>query len=203
MDLRPLIAIVSCQRYRERRDAVRQTWLRALNPEAYAFFLGEETAPVLEPCETDCVYLGCGDGYQELNLKVRALVGWALERGFTHLFKVDDDTYIDPWKLLASGFEKHDYCGWTRGRRYCHGGAGYWLSRRAMEIIAADPEPLADSAEELYVGTLLQARGVVMVQDKRYLPHRELPGPTRSTDIISMHKLSPGELLEFHRTYCG
>lgn len=201
MEPRPLIAIVSCQRYRERRDASRRTWLRAVTPEAYAFFMGGETAPVREPCETDCVYLGCGDGYQDLTFKVRAIVRWALERGFSHLFKVDDDTYIDPWKLLASGFEQHDYCGWTRGRRYCHGGAGYWLSRRAMELIATDPEPAPDPAEDVYIGKLLQAHGVAMVQDKRYLPQG--PRPARADAVITMHKLSPVEMLAFHRELCG
>lgn len=206
---RPLIAIVSCQKYRERREASRRTWLRAVTPETYAFFLGGETAPVGEPCEPDCVYLGCGDSYQDLTFKVRAIARWALERGFSHLFKVDDDTWIDPWKLLrASGFESHDYVGWTRGRRYCHGGAGYWLSRRAMELIATDPEPAPDPAEDVYIGKLLQARGVVMEQDRRYLAGRPaawmaIEPPKPSNAVITLHGLNPGEMLEFHRSYCG
>ena len=61
------------------------------------------------------------------------------------MFKCDNDTLVNPWEFITSEFSKHDYMGgenadtnvpgFPPGRiEFASGGAGYWLSRKAMRM---------------------------------------------------------------------
>src|SRR5690349_1177070 len=94
-----LIGICSCHRYAERRQAVRNTWLRSLPEDMKAlFFVGR--APGLECEEPGLVQLPVSDEYGQLTVKVLAFYRYALEYfSFDYLFKCDDDTYVHVERL--------------------------------------------------------------------------------------------------------
>jgi len=123
----------------------------------------------------------CADDYSALPEKLRLLLIWALERRtFDYLFKCDDDTYVRMDRLLAVDLRGHDYIGgeWAEDVGYASGGAGYLLSRRAVEIVAGDileaaGEPYPDGAEDLLVGRCLRRAGVRFQRDRRFIAYSD------------------------------
>lgn len=114
------------------------------------------------------------------------MVKWAYERGYDFLFRVDTDAYVWINRLLKSGFENHDYMGWCnkstqppysgKEDEWCastaHGGTGFFLSRRAMEIILTSPvERFADGKfwGDLWAGHQLWKHGILCKRDTRFL----------------------------------
>lgn len=208
-----LIAIHASHSQPEQMRAQRETWLQDLDGADYKFFLGQP-----EGYEPDAVYCDFPDGpkYKDskcifrtrvLNQKTEALAHYALIHGYDYVFKCDDDTYIRPDLLLNSGFEQHDYSGFTEPHyafgfghyRWAQGGAGYWLSRRAMRIVDEHGLHLVP-AEDFAVGQLLARNGIQPFHDERYTPTAE---PKRA-DWITMHKVGTArkrELYGEHRSH--
>ena len=220
--MRVLIAIHGAHSQPERMQAQRETWLKDLKGADYRYFLGL-VDDLTEWDSTDVVYINSPDGpvWQGphrtwvLNRKTEALVRYALTRGYDYVFKCDDDTWVHVDRLLDSGFEEHDYAGsmdrhydFALGRSYewAQGGAGYWLSRRAMEVVAANGLHRA-RAEDFAVGQLLAANGIRPHHDGRYRPAVSesdledttswLPSP-RNSRLITLHKVSPPWMHRLH-----
>jgi hypothetical protein len=181
-----LVAIVSCHAHRHLHDAQRQTWLKDLVLADYKFFVGEPTCIRLEKDEES---LSVDDGYEFLTRKTRAICNWALGRDYDYLFKTDTDTIVDPQNLLFSDFHNHDYFGGENeddspyGRiRFASGGAGYWLSRKSLTIVA-----LSDSltnAEDVFVAAALRRWGILPVWHPGY---KWRPGAAIDKDTVSLH----------------
>src|SRR5271166_6178561 len=159
-----LIAIKSCEAHWERCSAIRDTWW---TPEVMFF-----TGPML----------GVHDCYARLPDKTKAICQWALEHNVSHLYKTDTDTYVHVPRLLEA--PRHDYAGYQlEGKCYASGGAGYWLSRKAMETVAAC-DPSKFQFEDEMVGTVLLEAGITVHHDSRYALYEDvLP----SNSIISRH----------------
>ena len=183
--MRILIAITSCHRHRTWQDSQRQTWIKDLPFDVdYRFFLG---SPHPLAVSVDEVFLDVPDGYKELHLKTRGILQWALAQGYQYTFKVDVDTLVIPANLLASGFEQYDYTGnaaeFPGNTPYPSGGAGYWLSEKAMRLVVS--EPVWDIPfEDVCVSVLVRQHGIPMHDDKRY---KYLPTDTLDKDTISYH----------------
>src|ERR1700746_293306 len=130
---RVLIAVLTCHRFRSRADAVRVTWGKNLAGADLRFFLGAGGKAE----RPDEIILNVDDSYRGLPQKLVAVCQWARTEGYDFIYKSDDDAYVVPERLLASGFEHFDYLGRLRGPSgnypapYCSG-FGYWLSRRAV-----------------------------------------------------------------------
>jgi len=179
--LKILIAIPTCKADGELEDACRKTWasqshVRTDNITADIVFFDGET-------------LGVGDSYEELPIKVQAICKWALEKVYDFLFKCDSDTYVWLDRLLASGFERHNYSGYTNpnfpdSENYCSGGAGYWLSAKAMEVIAGATLP-ADTCEDRVVGRLLYDAGIKLHRNPLHAHGRHEEAKERK--VLTMH----------------
>jgi hypothetical protein len=98
--------------------------------------------------------------------KLRAIIRYAVENNFEWLLKVDDDTEIR-WSNFIP--PTADYAGWAcLGTNtdwpypHCQGGC-YWLSRKAMEILAKTPldnDPLIRNMEDRWVSKTLTNAGI-------------------------------------------
>lgn len=208
-----LIAILSCHARPFLRLAQRETWINDVAGADYRFFLGR---PAVDPPEDHCVYLACEDTYAKLTSKTHAMVKWALAEGYDFVFKCDDDTYIRPDRLLSSNFAGDDYSGFTGGRwgdvpgpdgrqivyAYAQGGAGYWLSRRALAIVA-EHMLVKEYCEDCAVGKTLALHGIAPILDARYcakIGPRELSHPDARANYITMHKC---DRLKMQRLYAA
>jgi galactosyltransferase len=184
------IAIKAC---RTRRDCA----LRSKQRESWAT---QSSIPVLwfvgngETVTDDVIHLDCDDTYNKLIDKTRAMVKYVLDNDYDYAFFTDTDTFICVDKLLASGFEAHDYIGWCRGRDYAQGGSGYWLSRKAMTALIDDTTPTTHTIwEDMHVGHVLARHGITPHHDERYLvgpANVHMDWPTKGNAIITLHKLT-------------
>jgi len=182
----PLVVfVVSCVKYRERWPHLRSTWLRDLNAQRvpYRILIGRAPAGTLREGEDeDVLEVDAADNYEGLPAKM--LAAWrALDgRRFEHVFKVDDDCYVNVPRLLEAAemhAGKHSWGmiigpeverDWHFGKcddetlnrtpysggnsyAYYNGGAGYMLSRRTVHTLAKVKR--AKFAEELYEDKLL------------------------------------------------
>jgi hypothetical protein len=132
--MKVLIAVQTCARDRWRTPAHRE--MLCGHGADVRFFLGRGN----ENPEADEIVFDVGDDWENLPGKVRGALQWALDRGYEYIFKCDSDTFVDVPKLLASGFEQHQYCGLMgdegagKGIAHCpSGGVGWWLSARAAK----------------------------------------------------------------------
>jgi hypothetical protein len=175
---KPLILIASCELWRLNgyNETARQTWLRSW-PDGYdyRFTLGrgcQNPAP-------DELILDAPDDYLGLSYKVRESRRWATANGYGYTFHCGSDTYVIPPRLLASGYEKHDYSGYLihdehrlyapRNIQMAQGGGGYWLSPRAGNVVAV--APIYDwmlKAEDVFVADGLFNAGIAFGHDAGY-----------------------------------
>lgn len=166
-----LIAVKSCLRDRDAgfHQAIRDTWGKDFEGMAdVRFFMGEYTRDRLK----DEVCLFVDDTYEDLPFKTQAICEWMYHSWYTHVFLCDNDTFVKPTALLASGFENHSYSGYfnlgTKGPfsytdergnliekcwPWASGGTGYFLSDWAANIVKSS-SPLS-WAEDLSVGQIL------------------------------------------------
>ena len=218
---RILIGIESCHRDRDNgaQQAQRDTWLQDTFDRHvdYRFFLGRPKSDSSQ----DEVFLDADDSYGALSFKTQEMCRWALVNGYEWLYKTDTDTLVCVKNLLKSGFEMYDYMGsenedYTptayRKRRgsfpgsriqFASGGAGYWLSRRAMQaVIDSTDAQYALQAEDVFVAIALSGAGIkpTWCSQMEWRPGRELGFSTISYHLSSVlqKKYEPQLMYEYY-----
>lgn len=203
-----LTAIKSCHKYAARRQAVADTWLPELQTDFF-FLLGLPRLVV-----TDSLSCNVSDAFTDIAPKIQYACRYALEQNVDFMFVCDDDTYVRPDRLLKSGFEKHDYCGFLRtsgfDATYTQGqfvpyaqGSAYWLSARAMEIVASSKEMQPGVIDDGAVGRALINK-VPFTHDHRYDPGPNVTldcVPHSTNNLISCHKCPPETMRAVHRPW--
>jgi hypothetical protein len=218
-----LIAISSCGDFERNgnNQALRDTWLQDLAPFAatvdYKFFFGHgQDGPEL----ADSIVLpDVPDDYGHLTYKTRSSLRWALAEGYDYVFRCFPDTYVRVDRLMACGFDAHDYHGDFRSeeggridggtgefrptlqqaQNYASGGAGYWLSRRAFARLVDAPilgvwrDTVMPYVEDLWVGNILGKCGLELsyFDDRRFVNKGSTFWPTPANDAITAHMSCP------------
>ena len=139
-----LIAIKSCAKawMSGEHDVIRKTWGSFVPKNVdLMFFMGDDTARwLLNTGGDEHTFNDCPDEYLGLAHKTKRIAGYALQKGYDFVYLCDNDTFVHPTRLLESGFQNYDWAGhfWTFDgkNKYFHGGYGYFLSKRAMNVIA-------------------------------------------------------------------
>ena len=201
-----LIGVLSCVNTLARRNLCRRTWL----PRAKA--AGMDVVFVLKSPWSDDgqtmrlgdrLYLPVPDDYPSLPQKTRAFCQWALTiPDWTAVFKCDDDTYVAAARLAEYDMHGADYVGaeWRPGARYGSGGAGYFLSRRAVEIVAERlVQPIG--AEDKLASFALRTAGVgiQLTIDDRFVPFgSEDRRPKPDNDLITAHAVGADLWAKIH-----
>lgn len=206
-----LIAVESCFHDAPKHRAQRDTWMKDLSVAEKRFFMGSAGAGPFE----DEIFLGLDieDSYDALSLKTQAMCRWALDYNFDFMFKCDTDTIVNPRQFVFSGFEDYDYFGgenadvnvpgFPPGRiEFCSGGAGYWLSKKCLDIVANAPI-IKTQAEDVFVADALRKHGIKPVFHPGY---RWRPGAQIDKDVVSLHlssalqkKYEPSQMYEAYR----
>jgi len=193
-----LIAIASCHSLRHLQDSQRQTWIKDIPKEVdLRYFLGN---PNTEDADSDEVFLDVGDGYDYCTAKTIEQSKWVLKNGYDFVYKTDLDTLVVPKNLLANDFYLYDYVGGKNGPVslggngsestgiFASGGAGYWLSRKSVEIVASLEHPDPPRPEEdVIVAQALKRKGIELHPDPRYKwePRAVFDGNTISYHLTS------------------
>jgi Galactosyltransferase len=167
--MKPLIAVISNQRGRSATTAQRATWAIPTCGIDVRFFYGRGFVGV--PL-SDEIVLDVPDDYLSLVFKVHEAFKWAKANGYTHVFKVDDDTYVIPKRLLKNKCFDYDYFGSYRTadsyqypHGYMHGGAGYGIGAAALDLVV-NATPVGRS-EDGWVGSTVFGAGKQGVNDSR------------------------------------
>lgn len=199
--MNPIILIAAYQGYIARgdQDACRKTYLKEwgdLIP--HRFVYDREYNDLLRDDE---ISVDAPTGFMECVFKTHLGVRWALAQGYDYVFSVPTDCYIAVPRLLASGYEKLDYTGFQASEGHIGGGSGYWLSKRAMEAVAA-AEPVLDY-EDRWVGSVLRHAGILGVHDPRYWSHEQSYQKGAITAHLSEATgiYEPSLMLAYHRLY--
>ena len=182
--------------------ALRDTWLKDVAAFSahvdYKLFYG---VPHNRPAEPDEVFLGCGDDYASLPRKTVEICKYALAHGYDWVFKADDDSYVWVDRLISELMAwRCDYGGFCQGM-ICSGGPGYWLSKRAMKIVA-DNADFSHWAEDVTVGKTLSHHRIVHTM----LPNHRPGFSAHWFDInnipansVCIHALQPEAMRELYR----
>lgn len=207
-----LIAVTSCHPFRDRADAVRATWGVEVEGADILYFLGQPEGSV--PARPGEIILPCPDGYHYLSQKTQLIRRWALEHNYDYLWKVDDDCYLRPERLLGNGFAKLDYVGRLRGPSgnfpgpYCSGFC-YGLSRKSLELLAPiEWQANEDFSEDRWTGNKLlrlgvsprhEAQFVVQSSKANALSGRE--APLNGNAVIAACEYSPAQMRQVHAEF--
>jgi hypothetical protein len=177
--MKTLIAVLSCHALRHYEHEIRSTWGTQVPPEVdLRFFLGgSRQFPV-----SDEVCLNTPDNWEGITQKTVDILRWALEQGYEFIWKVDLDTLVRPKQLLSSGLERHDWVG-GRNSFFASGGAGYGLSRRAMEMVVNRPIDTT-CEEDVHTARAMMEHGVALHHDGRF---KFCPGDHLHPEDLTMH----------------
>jgi hypothetical protein len=201
-----LIAVTSCHRLAARRWGVRVTWVKDVQGADVKFFLGH--AAGYTPLD-DEVMLDVPDEHKGFTLKVQAVRKYAAENGYDYLWKVDDDVYVRPERLLP--LSDADYIGDEKRSLlgpHC-GGYCYGLSRRAFtHLLRFDPGPagIGTEQEDRWSGPLLIAAGYQPQSTPLIVEHKSfhLAGwsqgepPLPTNQIAAACEFDVADLLKLH-----
>lgn len=211
---RPLIAIITCHRFKNRADAVRATWVPEMTSLVaedkrfdIVFFLGRGEARNPLPDE---VFLDVEDDYKSLPYKVRAAMKWAVDRGYEYVLKCDDDTFIYPERIVHD-IPRVPYSGRLNRsmphlapKGWCSGFA-YWLSGQALRTIA-NATKIDQAAEDLWVGKTLGEVGITCTPHANFLV-LSLGGPREWTQhknhVIAACEFPGDKMIMIHKALRG
>jgi hypothetical protein len=232
-----LIAISSCWDFEKNGNnaALRGTWLPDIQHFSgldYKFFVGHGQGAESAELPDDCIFLpDVDDGYGFLTYKTRSSLRWAYERGYEFVFRCFPDCFVRVDRLMACGFEQHDFFGDFRSegdahigkgtepsrpilqqaQNYASGGAGYWLSRRAFELLLQAPitgiwrDTITPYAEDLWVGNRLGVaqQPLRYFDEKRFCNHGSRYWPRPDNDTITAHMSCPDYPYDKARMYAA
>ncbi len=140
------VVVKSCQRDRDRgfHDAIRETWgkdLLALGGDL-KFVVG---GPGTTRTSDEINFADCPDEYLDLPQKTHRVCNWAYLKRWGHIFLCDNDTLVNPVKLLS--------LPQTLVYSWASGGYGYFLSPKAQAVVGTTPPMIW--AEDMYVGQVM------------------------------------------------
>lgn len=125
-----IISVVSCCRYKSKRDAIRATWKKDLPDDVKClFYVGSGS------CEdsSDLVQLPYADDYNNVPGKQLLFYEWLIaNENFEWVFQVDDDTYVAPDRVSMYLNNNMDMIGQMFMDKHMHGGVGYFMHRRLL-----------------------------------------------------------------------
>lgn len=210
--MKVLVAIKTCWKYRQRREAQRLTWLPELSSWAtdHLFIAGQQPRNGLTPFMSDEKYvlsIQSDDDFSHIAPKVKAACQTMLAKAYDLLVVLDDDTYVVPSRLIDlcrdHYDEEADVTAYFRTDpiHYPQGSA-YILSKRAAGILLRRAVSLDKKGpDDIIVGQTLIESGQLL---KAKHTNRLHPGPERtvtplkSNDIVTTHKCLPREMIAAH-----
>src|ERR1700676_3305638 len=109
----------------------------------------------------DQLIVNTPDDFLHVTYKFREACRWAVSQNYEYIFQALTDTFVVPSRLVSSGFEEHDYIGSANNERTAiGGGAGMWLSRKALQYLVNAPVDMW--VHDGWVGKVMLDKDVVL-----------------------------------------
>jgi Galactosyltransferase len=196
-----IVGIISCSKNIDKIAAIRATWVKDLEKYniPYYFIIGD---PSINDYKIvgDILYVPCADSYESLLQKVCCFYKYVVgHTAYDHVYKVDDDCFVNAELLYATGFWNFNYFGrivcsderelnrnWHFGKcntsvhnntpyageyygAWCGGGYGYFLSRLAMEQLISTAFTTVDLYEDKAIGDALRMKNILPETNAAYI----------------------------------
>jgi hypothetical protein len=204
-----LIAVESCWKDRERHLGIRQTWGKHVSFADLSFFLGNAQAPFSDnELLGDEIWLPVNDDYAHLCEKTHAIISYAYRNGYEGMLKCDTDTFLIGERLEEFiKNNKSDFVGYALpayypseiGTSYPHGGAGYWLSKKAMKVVfntsVCDFCMVGETllAEDSAIGRSMALAGIELTNDLRFSGYMKVH-PAVTNEVITTHQVPKDQI---------
>lgn len=215
------VAIKSCWKHKERREACRRTWLLDIDGSNwdYHFYLGQHEwrRPDLQfPYasrisnlygEPDIKILPVADDFKHISPKVQAAAAYAYARpGFTHMVVCDDDTYLRPERVdtLAAGADEvgADVICYCRDNPRYPQGSLYIVNRTAMYALATDKLMRNSGPDDVNAGEVLTRAGAKYGHTLKINPGPDWRDqPLTTNNMVSTHKCDALNMVIAHQTW--
>jgi len=185
--------------YRERRQAVRETWLTRM-AWPYFFFTGQG-----ETDEKDLLVTPFNDSRGWNNKKAHFAYTHAVANyEFDFMFRVDDDTYVVPERIPSLFWEPKAEmiggdCMWHWG--WSTGGAGLLFSRRLVEaMVKRGVWEGCKDGDDGWACACAREAGAKFYWTPR-LRHQLDIRPHPNNDMVTGHYLTPKEMRVLHNQF--
>ena len=193
-------------------QACRETWVRDFLPFKNVdvrFFFGKPAEGYPRQPLPDEVFVDVPDGYGALPQKTVAACRWMVEQGYEFMYKCDTDTWVFAERLLIEMMENaFDYAGYLHAN-VCSGGPGYFLSRRAADIVAHQGGSNGEVwAEDVWVSRVLARNGIspIMLPNHRpgfsahfFFGDGHAFDPEKVTEeLVTMHAVFPEQMRKLY-----
>lgn len=108
-----VVLVISCVKRQNLVNQARSTWVRDLQEIGVTcYFVIGNPRQDIATTEGDLLIVPCPDNYESLPSKVYLAMKYCLHNcNFSHVFKVDDDTIVNPLSLISLQFRDQDYIG--------------------------------------------------------------------------------------------
>ena len=180
-----LIGISSCVKYEHNHQAMRETWLSEASSLGmdYKFFVEKsERYSKNDTIVTD-------NEEWAMTCRLKSKVKWAYDHSYDYIFSCFPDTYVRSDRLLTSRFNRFDYFGSVFKHAsfgatfYCHGGAGYTLSRRAMPFVFNEESSYLN--DDCWLGDVLNRTDITRGHSDDFKQYEG--SPLKDNSIITSH----------------
>lgn len=197
--------ITTCAAYTDRRKAQQNTWLRQVNADnsLYRYILSNANFIGQDSRVWNFSQYGIDDGYYNLPKKVLYGMRKALDYSWDWLYKCDDDTYVDPGRLMnainnTNAAFGHMLVHPTEHKRWLSGGSGYALPRSYVEYLVDHMNDLSHTGPEDWhlTGHLIE-KGFAVNHDGRFYPYNTAQ-PSKINSIIATHYVKPEEMYDIY-----
>lgn len=213
--MRVLVAIKSCWKYRQRREAQRLTWLPKLADWAtdHLYVVGRHPSTGAVTKLSDIIDGEArmfihpeSDDFTHIAPKVKAVCRRSIARDYDLTVILDDDTYVVPERLIALCREHYDgrfdiTAHFRSEPSHYPQGAAYIMNRRATLILASshvmDRKGPDDVLAGLAFGQSPNALSVWHTNKLQPGPQR-LVTPLKSNDVVTAHKCLPHDMIAAH-----
>jgi hypothetical protein len=151
--------------------------------------------------EPNLLIMDVSDGRMDLAPKVARACAWALETGYTQMVLLDDDTFVDVFRLndyaWMSFQNEKDYVGFQGLTRTWMSGSCVILSQRAMRVVSVSADMKENAHDDIQMGLALQ--GLTWQHTDRFNvgpDPKNMPMPENL--IVATHKCLPDTMREVH-----
>lgn len=201
MSMRRIVLVKSCQANKAKQEACSKTWVTDVREAGVPVWF-VEGGHVPQSVRDYRLHLSVGDLYMANSIKVREAVKLLLRlEKFDYLFICDDDTFVHPQRWLDHSPEGEFECLMTKKIPWCHGGGGWWMSKRCCGIYVRNVSRRCSWDDKL-ASEIMQKKDIQISNRPDLYSQWKKQRVSISNTLITCHEVSPQEMYSLYRKTC-